>query len=132
MRKILLALCGAAALCLVAATGMAEPRPEVPAAPLEFKGAKKTVMFGHEEHKEYDCAMCHHPVNGVETYEKCATAGCHDDLEGKKSPALYAIVHTRKDLKFRTCMSCHLEKAAEQPEKKKELTGCKGSYCHVN
>ncbi len=130
MRTMLLALCTAGALCLAAAPGTVQARPEAPATPLEFKGEKKIVMFGHESHKTYDCAVCHHPVNGAETYEKCATAGCHDDLKGKKSPALYAVVHNRKDLKFQTCMSCHSKVAAEKPDQKKQLTGCKESYCH--
>lgn len=131
MRKILLALCAAALFALCAGPVTAEARPDAPAGALDFAGEKKTVKFTHEGHKDFDCGICHHAVNGAETYEKCATAGCHDDLKGKKSPALYAVVHSKKELKFQTCMSCHAKKAAETPDKKKELTGCKGSYCHA-
>lgn len=133
MRKVTLALCAAAVLCLCGSQ-MAQARPEVPSGVLDFAGSKpeKMVKFNHATHKDSDCGVCHHVVNGAETYEKCATAGCHDDLTGKKSPALYAVVHSKKELKFQTCMSCHVAKAADDPAKKKELTGCKGSLCHAS
>ena len=133
MRTSLIALFVLAAVCLCAAPAQAS-RPDVPAQPLEFKGAnaKKAVMFNHKTHSAYDCNVCHHEVNGKESYAKCATAGCHEDLTGRKSPALYAVVHNRKDLKFQTCMSCHVKVAAEKPDQKKALTGCKGSLCHAS
>lgn len=131
MRTSCFALCLLALLSLCVA-GAAHAAPAMPDGPLEFKGSQKTVIFNHNTHASYDCKTCHHDVDGKESFAKCATAGCHDDLTGKKSPALYAVVHSRKDLAYQTCMSCHVQIANEQPDKKKNLTGCKGSYCHAS
>ena len=121
------------ALMLFAATA-AMAAPAVPDGPLEFMGAnpEKAVIFNHKTHAAYECKICHHEVKGKEEYGKCANAGCHDDLKGRKSPALYAVVHSKKQLAYQTCMSCHADIAKQQPERKKELTGCKGSACHAS
>ena len=132
MRTSCFALCLLALLSLCVAGVAWAARPAVPEGPLDFKGSQKTVIFNHNTHEAYDCNICHHEVNGAESYAKCASAGCHDDLAGKKSPALYAVVHSKKDLAFQTCMSCHVKIAAEQPDKKKSLTGCKDSFCHAS
>ncbi len=88
MRKSFLMLF-LAALCLCAAPDFVQAsRPAVPDKPLEMAGSKKTVMFDHKTHADSDCAVCHHEVNGAESYAKCSSAGCHEDLEGRKSPAL--------------------------------------------
>lgn len=120
------------ALMLFAAPAASWAAPAAPDGPLDFKGSQKTVIFNHKTHASYDCKICHHEVNGKEDYGKCANSGCHEDLTGKKSPALYAVVHSRKELAHQTCMSCHVKIAAEQPDRKKELTGCKGSACHAS
>lgn len=106
-------------------------QPQVPADGLEFKGSQKSVMFPHSAHKALECKTCHHEVNGKETYEKCGTAGCHDDLTGKQPPkSLFAVVHSKKELAHQSCLTCHSKIVEEKPDKKKELTGCKGSKCH--
>lgn len=104
--------------------------PQAPDKPVEIQGTKKSVMFPHSAHAKNECNECHHPVEGVDHYEKCATAGCHDDLSGKQPPALYAVMHNKKGLKFQTCQFCHVKVVADNPDRKKELTGCKGSKCH--
>ena len=64
-------------------------------------------------------------------FAKCATAGCHDDLAGKKgTKSLYYVVHNKKDTKFQTCLQCHDKIVAEKPDLKKDLTGCAKSKCH--
>ena len=106
-------------------------QPAAPDKPLEFKGAKKTVLFNHATHQKVDCVVCHHMVADKATFQPCGSAGCHDDLTSKKgSKSLYAVVHTRQGLKQETCMACHLKVVAEQPDRKKELTGCARSLCH--
>jgi NAD-dependent SIR2 family protein deacetylase len=105
--------------------------PTAPDKPLEFKGAQKTVMFPHAPHAKVECVTCHHLVNGKESFAKCGSAGCHDDLKAKKGEkSLYAVVHTRTELKHMTCLGCHSKVVAEKPELKKDLTGCAKSKCH--
>ena len=118
-------------LSLVLAAPALASQPAVPDKPLEFKGSKKTVIFNHSTHTTVECVVCHHNVDGKPNYQKCATSGCHDDLTGRKGvKSLYAAVHTKKGLKQETCLSCHTKLATEQPDKKKELTGCAKSKCH--
>lgn len=106
-------------------------QPPVPDKPLEFKGSKKTVMFPHDVHQKVECVTCHHQVQGKENFQKCATAGCHDDLTAKKGEkSLFYVVHTKTGLKQQTCLECHGKIVAEKPELKKELTGCAKSKCH--
>lgn len=108
-------------------------RPEVPDAPLPFAGAKKTVMFDHlKGHKDIECVVCHHKVEGKETYAKCASSGCHDNLIAKKGvESLYYVVHSKSaDLKHATCMTCHVRTVEEKPDLKKSMTGCTQSWCH--
>lgn len=107
-------------------------QPAMPAEPLKMALTKKPVMFDHTQHKDLQCGACHHQVNGKETYQKCATAGCHD-LLGQKEKSVnsyFRIAHERKVTNIQSCMSCHLEVAAAKPDKKKELTSCVGSSCH--
>ncbi|MDO5483615.1 MAG: cytochrome c3 family protein [Desulfovibrionaceae bacterium] len=118
-------------LALALAVPALASQPAVPDQPLEFKGAKKTVIFNHSTHQSVECVACHHNVDGKANYQKCATSGCHDDLTAKKGlNSLYAVVHARSGLKYDTCLSCHLKLAADQPDKKKELAGCSKSKCH--
>lgn len=106
-------------------------QPPVPDKPLEFKGSKKTVMFPHAPHQKVECVTCHHKVQDKETFQKCATAGCHDDLTAKKGEkSLFYVVHTKTGLKHQTCLECHTKVVAEKPELKKDLTGCAKSKCH--
>ena len=128
MKKTLLP---AGLLALALAVPAFAAQPPVPADGLKFAGAKKAVIFNHSTHTSVECVTCHHPVKEQENYAKCATAGCHDDLQAKKgTSSLYAVVHTRKGLKYQTCMECHQKIVAEKPELKKELTGCAKSKCH--
>jgi len=96
------------------------------------------VMFSHEEHLEegIKCISCHHPVDGIESEErrKCSTAGCHDILGSKDKTvnSYYLAIHDRKSVyEYDTsCMKCHLTVVKADPDKRKELTSCKGSSCH--
>lgn len=96
----------------------------MPDKPLELKGSKKTVMFPHAPHQKVECVTCHHKVQDKENFQKCATAGCHDDLTAKKGEkSLFYVVHTKTGLKHQTCLECHTKVVAEKPELKKDLTG---------
>ena len=58
---------------------------------------KQPVMFDHAKHTTVDCAVCHHEVDGVERFEKCSTAGCHDAMGTKEKgvSSYYRIAHVR-------------------------------------
>lgn len=128
MKKFLLP---AGLLALALAVPALAAQPPVPADGLKLAGAKKSVVFNHSTHTSVECVTCHHQVNGQESYAKCATAGCHDDLQAKKgTSSLYAAVHTRSGLKHQTCMECHLKVVSEKPDLKRDLTGCAKSKCH--
>ena len=74
---------------------------------------------------------CHHKVDGKESFAKCGSAGCHDDLAGKQGEkSLYYVVHTKKELKHNNCIGCHSKVVEEKPELKKDLTACAKSKCH--
>ncbi|MDR2574140.1 MAG: cytochrome c3 family protein [Desulfovibrio sp.] len=123
-----------ALLCLfilaLAFPALAAP-PPVPTDPLPVKGSKKEVMFPHVPHQKVECVVCHHKVEGKENFQKCATAGCHDNLTEKKGEkSLYAVMHTKEGLKYQTCIQCHAKVVAEKEELKKELLGCAKSKCH--
>ena len=107
-------------------------QPEVPKDPVAIKGSKKTVMFPHANHSKIECVVCHHKVDGKENFQKCATAGCHDNLEEKKglNRLYFLIQRNRKELKHKTCLECHAKVVAEKPDLKKAMTSCKGSKCH--
>ncbi len=124
----------ALSLCILGLAGaaLAAQQPAAPTEPLEFKGAKKTVMFPHAPHAKVECVVCHHKVNGEASFQKCATAGCHDDLTTKKGEkSLYFVVHNKGEgLRHQTCLVCHARVAEQKPELKKELTGCSKSRCH--
>ncbi|WP_297049138.1 cytochrome c3 family protein [uncultured Desulfovibrio sp.] len=121
-------------LCILGLAGaaLAAQQPAAPTAPLEFKGAKKTVMFPHAPHAKVECVVCHHMVNGEASFQKCATAGCHDDLTGRKGEkSLYFVVHNKGEgLRHQTCLACHARVAEQTPDLKKALTGCSKSKCH--
>ena len=122
-----------AALLSLALAAPAFAAPAVPADGLKMVGSnpKKAVTFNHSSHKAIECSVCHHPVDGKENFAKCATAGCHDDLAGKKgTKSLYYVVHSKKDVKFQSCLQCHDKIVAEKPDLKKDLTGCAKSKCH--
>ena len=112
-------------------------QPPVPADGLVLQGSnpKKSVTFNHSTHKTVECVVCHHPVDGKESYAKCATAGCHDNLKDKKGTnSLYYVMHAKEKadapLKHQSCLSCHVKVVAEKPDLKKDLTGCAKSKCH--
>lgn len=118
-------------LVLALAVPALASQPATPADGLKMDKGKQPVVFNHSTHKEYKCGQCHHPVDGKETYKKCGDAGCHDsmDRKDKSNKGYYHAMHG-KNLKFTNCMTCHQEIAAKNPDKKKELTSCKGSKCH--
>lgn len=109
-----------------------DSQPPVPQQPLDIKGSKKTVIFPHKSHEKIECVVCHHLVNDKPNFQKCADAGCHDNLVEKKGQnSLYFVMHNKsEELKHTSCLKCHAKIAEEKPELKKELTGCKGSKCH--
>ena len=120
-------------LCFLLATALSAfaARPEVPTKPLPIKGSKKEVMFPHSPHQKVECVTCHHEVDGKEDFQKCATAGCHDNLTEKKGEkSLYLVIHTKAGLKHQTCTECHIKTVAEKAELKKDLTACAKSKCH--
>ncbi len=105
--------------------------PAAPDKPLEFKGSQKTVMFPHAVHAKVECVTCHHLVDGKESFAKCGSSGCHDDLTGKQGEkSLYYVVHTKKELKHPNCLGCHSNVGEEKPDLKKDMTGCAKSKCH--
>lgn len=110
----------------------AEGQPSVPQEPIAIKGSKKTVMFPHSPHSKIECVTCHHKVNDKPNFEKCSTAGCHDDLTAKKGEnSLYFVIHNKSDdLKHQTCLRCHTSFVEDKPDLKKVMTGCTGSKCH--
>ena len=116
MKKFMFLAC---ILTLALALPALAAQPPVPDKPLELKGSKKTVMFPHAPHQKVECVTCHHKVQDKENFQKCATAGCHDDLTAKKG---------EKSLFY--CLLCHTKVVAEKPELKKDLTGCAKSKCH--
>lgn len=127
-----LIICSIAVLSLaLAAIGIAA-QPEVPADGIKMERTSMPVVFNHSTHTTAECAACHHPVNGVEDYRSCSTAGCHDNFDRKdKSVNSYYQVMHGKDLQFSTCVSCHQEVAGTDKEKRRLLTGCKNSACHT-
>ena len=131
MMRLSLAAFLAAGMFAFGAPALSMAAPQVPADGLDFAGSKKTVKFNHSTHAKEACETCHHKVDGKENFQKCATAGCHDDLTGKQPPkSLFAVVHSKKELAHQTCLTCHVKVAGDDAAKKKELTGCKGSKCH--
>ena len=105
--------------------------PAAPDKPLEFKGSQKTVVFPHAAHAKVECVTCHHKVDGKESYAKCGSSGCHDDLTAKKGEkSLFYVIHAKGDLKYTSCLACHTKVVAEKPDLKKDLTGCAKSKCH--
>ncbi|MCT4534119.1 cytochrome c3 family protein [Halodesulfovibrio sp.] len=130
-RVMVLAL--AAVLCV--AFSMVAYAVDVPTGPVKMDATKKPVIFNHDTHKDYKCGECHHPVDGKENYQKCATAGCHSAAKAdkKKAGSYYKIVHNKKAGKksgIATCISCHKKVAGKDKAQKKALTGCKKSKCH--
>lgn len=127
MQKFALLICAA----FLFATSPCAAAPAVPDKPLELRGTKKAVLFPHVAHGKIACVDCHHLVDGKESYAKCGSAGCHDDLVEKKGArSLYRVMHARKDTAHTTCLACHAKIVAEQPDRKKDLTGCAKSRCH--
>ncbi len=107
--------------------------PPVPEGPVTMKKTKMPVVFNHDAHAIYDCEDCHHPVDGVATYAPCADSGCHDIMgtKDKTVHSYYQMIHKAKAGKYETCVSCHRDVAGDDRERRKELTGCKGSACHA-
>lgn len=128
MKKIFALTCTLALLFAVSAWAA----PAAPDKPVEIKGSQKSVMFPHTTHAKIECVTCHHLVDGKESYAKCGSSGCHDDLTAKKGEkSLFYAIHSKsEDLKHTSCMACHTKVVAEKPELKKEMTGCAKSRCH--
>ncbi|MDR2891742.1 MAG: cytochrome c3 family protein [Deltaproteobacteria bacterium] len=130
MKKIfilgMMLLVSAFALTAIAA------QPPVPADGIKMERTKKPVVFNHSTHTTAGCAACHHPVDGVENYGACATAGCHDILgtKDKSINSYYQVTHKAKGTKYDTCVSCHVAAAGDDKDKKKQLAGCAKSACH--
>ncbi len=129
MKRILLL----AALVLAIAVPALANQPATPADGILMDKTKSPVTFNHSTHATYACNDCHHPVNGVDTYEPCATAGCHDAMGMKEKGvnSYYQVMHKRAGTKYATCISCHNEVVKTDASKRKALTACKGSGCHA-
>lgn len=123
-------------LCSFGLAVAAYAAPEAPAGKLTLEYTKnKSVIFEHSEHKDVPCVTCHHLVDGKEKFAKCASAGCHDAFdrkseEAKTAKGYFRIIHEKSPLKNKTCLACHSEYVQDHPDKKKDMTGCKGSDCH--
>jgi hypothetical protein len=91
------------------------------------------VVFPHTPHGRIDCAVCHHTVldDGSIDLRSCAVSGCHDnfDRRDRTSKSYYNILHGR-NLEHPTCISCHIEVAGDDRERRRELTACRNSVCH--
>ncbi len=122
----------ALSLCLLGLTAPASAAPSAPADGLKMEMTKKAVTFNHSSHAKLECVVCHHQVNGKENFAKCGNAGCHDSMDraDKSAKGYFHMIHAKADTKFQTCLACHTEVVAGSPDRKKELTGCKGSKCH--
>lgn len=131
MKKMFLT--GAIALAVAVAIPALAAAPKAPADGLkmEMTTKKPPVVFNHSTHKTVKCGECHHPVNGKEDYQKCATAGCHDSMDKKDKSVrgYYHVIHD-KNTKIKSCVGCHIATAGTDAAKKKDLTGCKASKCH--
>jgi len=125
-----------ALLILALALPALAAQPDVPADGMKLdkltKPPKPPVTFNHSSHKDIKCGECHHVVEGKENYGKCGNEGCHDSLDRKDKSVkgYYRTMHEKSGTKFATCASCHAQTAEKFPDKKKELTACKGSKCH--
>lgn len=122
-------------IALVAIIALAFALPlvaaDAPADGLKMSATKNNVVFNHSTHKSAKCVDCHHLVDGKENTQKCSTAGCHSTADAdKKNPGSYYNVMHGKKAKLSTCISCHVEAAGADKDKKKMLTGCKKSSCH--
>ncbi len=130
MKKVvLLSMC--ALLVIALALPAVAARPAVPEGPIKMAlTAKAPVILNHATHTTVDCAVCHHAVDGVENYQKCSDAGCHDAIGNKEKGinSYYRIAHDRK--LEASCIGCHVSVAKAKPEMRKTLTSCKGSACH--
>ena len=131
------ALLSAGVLALALSVPAIAAQPPVPADGLVLQGSnpKKPVTNNPSTHKTVERVVCHHPVDGKESYAKCATAGCHDNLKDKKGTnSLYYVMHAKEKadapLQQQSCQSCHGKVVAEKPDLKKDLTGCAKSKCH--
>jgi hypothetical protein len=100
---------------------------------------RRTVLFSHASHltalggAEGDaCVLCHHPVAGKIRPESCAVKGCHDDLKSRDAGArsYYAAMHREVKTCCWSCVSCHAQRAGDDPERAERLTGCGQSVCH--
>lgn len=127
MKKSLIAcgMCAAFVSALALGNLVAADAPDG----IKMAKTKQPVVFNHSTHKEVkDCKECHH--EGKDN-QKCSDAGCHDILDkADKSPKSYYVAIHSMTAKKASCLACHKKAAGDDAEKKKALTGCKGSKCH--
>ena len=126
-------------LCLLACCSLA--RAAAPEQPSEMNWTRRPVPFSHQAHftalsdrgsQEELCVLCHHPVEGRESFLTCATEGCHDELnpKDKSVQSYFQATHKKKTETFHSCVSCHEQAAGSDTGRKKRLAGCKDSACH--
>lgn len=113
----------------------AKNTPVAPSKPIRMDKGTKPVTFDHNDHASFECTTCHHPVKrdgGKIEYKKCSSSGCHDVLGRNKDPmSYYQVMHNKTPSEgHSTCLACHTQTAAKEPEKRKALTACLGSSCH--
>ena len=121
-----------ALLYFVLAAPALATQPSAPPDGIKMENTRLTVLFNHSTHKDIQCAGCHHAVNNMEVYGKCADAGCHDGMFRKDTSFrnYYYVIHAKSKTNYSTCFACHAQAAAKFPDRKKELTACKQSKCH--
>jgi hypothetical protein len=135
--------CAFPALLAFALPAAAAETVTAPREPVEMNWTRRTVLFSHPAHlaalggaQGENCVFCHHPVEEENPRRSCAVKGCHDDLKSRNTDdarSYYAATH--RDVKTRhwSCVSCHtqrVQRAGDEPERVKRLTGCEASACH--
>ncbi len=106
---------------------------DTPGAPIKLEYfPNKIVMFPHDKHAALDCKKCHHKWNEKDIIKPCGDSGCHDvfDKSDKSEKSFYNIVHGKGSADMQSCLACHRQEAGSDKDKKKAMTGCKGSGCH--
>lgn len=93
---------------------------------------EKVVIYKHSAHAGIECGTCHHTWDGAAAMRKCTDSGCHDsfDRQDKSERSLYNAIHGKGKDTIPSCVQCHRDEGAKNPDKRKQLTGCTDSLCH--
>ncbi|WP_084643770.1 cytochrome c3 family protein [Ferrimonas futtsuensis] len=109
---------------------------ESPEVILPMHQLSRHVAFDHQNHKNVECASCHHKVKSdVESFTPYKCSSCHSTKKADKkdSGSYYAIIHGKKAVKDDAairCLSCHSDAQKKFNKSDKDLVGCANSSCH--